>query len=160
MFSSSPAPGAENSVAPAPAGRLFLVKVPQDGSVGGLQALGARDRHPGHAEAPAALARVPGAEGQEKQQLLADIVTVSGEDAVCDAREPAACCGIGRRKAEVEPGAGCVPWGSGTPGGSLFPERRRRAGRRLTLHPSSGLRCRAAGQVEQARSASARRSEK
>jgi hypothetical protein len=88
-----------------------------------LQALGARDRHPGHAEAPAALACVLGAEGQEKQQLLADIVKVSGEDAVCDAREPAACCGIGRRKAEVEPGAGCVPWGSCMPGGSLFPER-------------------------------------
>ena len=122
MFSSPQRPG-RRTASRRPRGAACSGEGPQDGSVGGLQALGARDRHPGHAEAPAALARVLGAEGQEKQQLLADIVTVSGEDAVCDAREPAACCGIGRRKAEVEPGAGCVPWGSGTPGGSLFPER-------------------------------------
>ena len=122
MFSQSPATGAKDSVAPA-SGAACLGEGPQDGSVGGLQALGARDRHPGHAEAPAALACVPGAEGQEEQQLLADIVAASGEDAVRDVGEPAAGGGIRRGEAEVEPGAGCAPGGSGVPGGSLFAER-------------------------------------
>ena len=96
MFSSPQRPG--RRTASRALGAACFGEGPQDRSVGGLQALGARDRHPGHAEAPAALACVPGAEGQEKQQLLADIVAVSARmrSAMC-ASPPLAAASAGGR---------------------------------------------------------------
>src|SRR5260370_18307159 len=67
----SPASGAKNSSAP-PSGAACSGEGPEDRSPGGLQALRARARHPGHPEAPAALPPLPAAEAQDKQQLLSD----------------------------------------------------------------------------------------
>ena len=77
----------------------------------------------------------------------------SGEDAVCDVHEPAAGCGIRRREAEVEPGAGCCPPGTGHAGRQPVHGASRCAGRWLRRILARGSGAGPSGQVEQASSA-------